>query len=718
MKWVRRLALAFGALVGVVLLAVAGVWAVIYVNGGRGTSPLPSEIAGPMRPAAADAAAAQRQHEARAQVGRTDAPQILFGDLHVHTHYSADAALQGLGIADREGPSPPGDACDFARFCSQLDFWSINDHAESLTPAHWQQTIDTVRECNALAGDPANPDLVTYLGWEWSHAGSPEAHYGHKNVVFRDIEEGRVPTRPIGSAEGPHAAFMAVGAIGTVAYPGLDDWADFHRWMRDQVALDDCPENVPVRDLPTDCRESALDPPTLFAKLADWGLPAIVIPHGLSWGITNPAHADLRVQLGMHDPRWQPLLEVYSGHGNSEVYREFVRGREAEEGEFVCPTGQEGIELCCERAETLTRERCDEPKSADCDAAVLDAQRAATSFLAEIGTPVAAVPGTTNDDWGECGQLEDAFLPAYNYRPRQSAQYALALGNDPENATPQRLRWGLIGASDTHRSRPGTGYREFARQLMSDGAPYPIPGSDREDRNASFFYTGGLAAAHAGARDRDSIFDALAKRHVYATSGDRTLLWFDLIDADGTRHPMGSEVRASDTPRFEVRALGAFEPQPGCPEFVHDALPAERIADLCRGHCYHPSDVRKPIERIEVVRIRPQTSADEAIRPLIQDPWLTHACPGDGKGCRFSFEDPELLRDGRESLYYVRAIQAPSLAVNGDPLRCTRDAEGRCIAVDGCGLLPDGTPDDCLAPVGERAWSSPIFVDPPSVPDA
>lgn len=718
MKWLRRLAIVIGALLGIVLLAVVALVALVALNGGRGTSPLPTEIVGPARPATADSAAAARQREGRARVGRADAPQILFGDLHVHTHYSADAALQALGITDREGPSPPGDACDFARFCSQLDFWSINDHAESLTQTHWQRTIDTVRECNALSGDPANPDLVTYLGWEWSHASSPEVHYGHKNVVLRDIAEGRVPARPIGSAAGPHLGFMVVGAIGTVSKHGLDDWADFHRWMRDQVALADCPEGVPVRELPEDCRESAPDPPTLFAKLADWGFPAVVIPHGLSWGITNPAHADLAVQLGMHDPRWQPLLEVYSGHGNSEVYRDFVRGRETSEGEFVCPRGQEGVELCCERAEVLARERCPDPQSAHCDAAVLDAQRAATGFLAEIGTPVAAVPGTTNDDWGECGQIQDAFLPAYNYRPRQSAQYALALGNDEGDTTDQRFRWGLIGASDTHRSRPGTGYREFARQLMTDGAPYPIPGADLEDRGASFYYTGGLAAVHAGARDRDSIFDALANRHVYATSGDRTLLWFDLIADDGTKYPMGSEVAANGTPRFEVRALGAFEQQPGCPTFVQDALPAERIQDLCRGHCYHPSDARKAIERIEVVRIRPQDSAEEAIRPLIEDPWRTHECPGDGSGCRYAFEDPDFLRDGRESVYYVRAIQAPSPAVNGDPLRCTRDAEGRCIAVKGCGTLPDGTPDDCLAPVGERAWSSPIFVDPPSSPGA
>src|SRR5206468_3030550 len=82
---------------------------------------------------------------------------------------------------------PPADACDFARFCSALDFWSINDHAEGVSPRHWQETKESIRQCNAVAGDPRYPDLVSFLGWEWTQVGvTPADHYGHKNVVFHD----------------------------------------------------------------------------------------------------------------------------------------------------------------------------------------------------------------------------------------------------------------------------------------------------------------------------------------------------------------------------------------------------------------------------------------------------------------------------------------------------------------------------------------------------
>ncbi|MFP6600810.1 MAG: DUF3604 domain-containing protein, partial [Deltaproteobacteria bacterium] len=66
--------------------------------------------------------------------------QVLFGDLHVHTTYSSDAFLFSLPMLQGDGAHPIADACDYARHCSALDFWSINDHAESMTPRNW---IDT-----------------------------------------------------------------------------------------------------------------------------------------------------------------------------------------------------------------------------------------------------------------------------------------------------------------------------------------------------------------------------------------------------------------------------------------------------------------------------------------------------------------------------------------------------------------------------------------------
>ena len=65
-----------------------------------------------------------------------------------------------------------------------------------------------------------------------------------------------------------------------------------------------------------------------------------------------------------------------------------------------------------------------------------------------------------------------------------------------------------------------------------------------------------------------------------------------------------------------------------------------------------------------------------------------------------------------DSVYYVRALQEPTPALNGDPLRCIRDERGRCIEARPC--LSPTSDDECTAEIQERAWSSPIFVRPPT----
>ena len=109
------------------------------------------------------------------------------------------------------------------------------------------------------------------------------------------------------------------------------------------------------------------------------------------------------------------------------------------------------------------------------------------------------------------------------------------------------------------------------------------------------------------------------------------------------------------------------------------------------------------------MRIRTQESADEDVVELIEDPWRVIPCSGDPGGCQAAFTDPEFASAGRDALYYVRAIEAPSPAVAADPLGCEYDDSGRCVSVDPCWGRPDS--DECLAETEERAWSSPIFVD-------
>lgn len=681
--------------------------------------------------------------------GQNDGKQILFGDLHVHTTFSADAFLTSLPLLNGEGAHPPADACDYARYCSALDFWSINDHAEGITPRHWQETIDTIRKCNDVAGNPDNPDVVAFLGWEWTQVGQTrEDHYGHKNVILRGTNDDEVPARPIGS-KGLAAGAMTTGlptlAAAAIGIGGGDRrYNDLLYYLNERAETEICPDGVPERELPRDCMERTKTPGELFARLDDWGFDSIVIPHGTTWGFYTPAGSTWWKQLNaeQHDPKRQTLVEVFSGHGNSEEYRTFRAVRFDENGNPHCPEPSADYLPSCWRAGQIIEERCAKEghPAEEC------ARRAAEARLRYVEGGQGghhAIPGATPADWLDAGQCQDCFLPAFNYRPGGAVQYMMAIRNFDESPETQRFRFGFIGSSDNHTARPGTGFKEIDRRenteasgvideeagrRMQAPASEPVPHSrPTEDviddlqafqllemeRQASFFMTGGLVATHASGRDRNAIWDAFERREVYGTSGDRILLWFDLLDENGNAIvPMGGEVEMFQTPRFRVRAVGAFKQKPGCPEDSAQALDEARLHHLCRGECYNPSDQRKRITRIEVVRIRPQSHPGEPLQPLIEDPWKVFTCDPDAAGCSVDFDDPQFASFGRNSLYYVRAIQEPSPTINADNLRCERDAEGKCIVAAPCyGDYRTEYQDDCLAESEERAWSSPIFID-------
>ena len=95
--------------------------------------------------------------------------KIYWGELHSHTHYSWD----GVGY----------DAFDYARYITDLDFYTMTDHARlprnglsrGLNESMWEEYAEEVQTHH----DP--PLFVTLHAYECS-LGSP---YGHHNVYFR-----------------------------------------------------------------------------------------------------------------------------------------------------------------------------------------------------------------------------------------------------------------------------------------------------------------------------------------------------------------------------------------------------------------------------------------------------------------------------------------------------------------------------------------------------
>ena len=98
------------------------------------------------------------------------------------------------------------------------------------------------------------------------------------------------------------------------------------------------------------------------------------------------------------------------------------------------------------------------------------------------------------------------------------------------------------------------------------------------------------------------------------------------------------------------------------------------------------------------------------IETLIEDPWKVLECEPSQEGCMVEFEDPNFTDANREIIYYVRAIQEPSLTIGAANFACDLDESGKCLKVNFCGDAEGQGEGDCLSESEERAWSSPIFV--------
>jgi hypothetical protein len=707
----------------------------------------PGVIEGTVLPSNVVEDRANRVNLVKSELEVLDDKQILFGDLHVHTTYSTDAFMWSLPFFNGKGASPIADACDYARFCSALDFWSINDHAEASTPRKWQETKESIQQCNNLS--EGTDDLVSFLGWEWTQVNNnPENHYGHKNVMFLETDDSLVPPRAIGSG-GLAPMVMRLGLPwsmsalpATLDFPNRDRFFAFNKFFEEIQEVPVCPSGVGTKDLPLDCYEEAENPNILFQKLKAWDTPYMVIPHGTTWGYYTPATSDWKKQLESYqDESSQFLFEIFSGHGNSEEYRSWNDGAIDLNGDLFCPEATSDFLPTCQQAGNIMAQRC-EDSGMDAQSCLELVAKTKSNSIRMGAMGYAAVNEIDPSDYLNAGQCKDCFLPSFNYRPLGSAQYVLALRDFTDTDNPKRFKFGFIGSSDNHGARPGTGYKEIDRLYNTEANGFNDPffqklsnlsrpkgkleptyidlntrrlesildlnlATDAE-RQSAYFMTGGLVAAHSSSRSRGSIWNALERKEVYATSGPRILLWFD-AQTESESLAMGSELSVSQSPVFTVKAAGSLKQKPGCPESSTGGLTKDRLEKICNSECYNPSNERRLISRIEVIKILPQQFESEPIETLVDDVWKSFPC--NSTSCKVSFQDEQFSIGRRDAVYYVRAIEEPSATLSGDPLGCEYDENGQCIKAKVCRVGVNKNRGECIAPAEHRAWSSPIFLN-------
>ncbi len=273
------------------------------------------------------------------------------------------------------------------------------------------------------------------------------------------------------------------------------------------------------------------------------------------------------------------------------------------------------------------------------------------------------------------------------------------------------MAFGFIAATDGHNAAPGDAEEwDFVGKIGAASSPAvrrlrTRPDTPPHSQILLDHGSGGLAAVWAEENTRDSIFEGMKRREAYATSGPRILLRFFAgwgFDGAITEEPERIAVATAGG----VPMGGVLQPEEGgveSPTFFVWAL-----ADWMSA----------PLQRIQVVKgwIDADGQTHEEVRDIacadgLQVDPKTHRCPDNGASvdvatCELRGESgakqlmtawrDEDFDPSQDAFYYVRVLQNPTCRWSTyDAIRLGREPDPRVPAT-----------------IRERAWSSPIWIDP------
>lgn len=621
-----------------------------------------------------------RPDERAACADRDPLRRPLFGDLHVHTALSFDAAAYDVRTRPRDAYAfargeaidlPPYDAEGRAtrtlRLDRPLDFAAVTDHSEFLaeiaicsdpsSPAFGARTCTSWRDADVRAGDYG--ELTGALVLSPPRRASlcrsdPSACAGALDGAWQEVQQAAEDAYDRSEACA-FTSFVAYEWTGTASGDNLHRNVVFRTRSVPRLPTSFFEAWSPERlwdALERDCRD---DPSGACDVLAiphngNLGAGSMFVPIGEDGEPYAREDAERRAAI-------EPLVEVYQHKGSSECVDR--RGD---------PLASED-ELC--RFEEVHRVVCrgtpEDPP--DCTPGC---ERGGIGFLGGCVAPSDSVRGTLRN-----GLVEQARI----------------------GANPFRL--GMIGSTDSHQSLAGGTDEASFRGHLGDSDDEPLelleqdPGVLLRGITVS---AGGLAVVWAEENSRDAIFDAMRRRETYATSGTRIVVRFfagrglasDLCDATD----LAAQGYAGGVP------MGGDVPHegPGPLRFVVAAM-------------RDPSGAR--LERIQIVV--GQLEADGTTRERVIDvagsalgegPDPTTCAPPAGGADQLCavWEDPE-FDPARPAFWYARVLEVPTCRWS----RYVCD-EAR---VDCASIASDDPLAVCCDParhaIQERAWTSPVW---------
>jgi hypothetical protein len=600
--------------------------------------------------------------------------QPFFGETHVHTALSFDAAIGGI-ITDSS------DSYDFAKgepiglppyiagvpqrtaqLRRPLDFTALSDHAEFFGEVKTCLTeglpgYDSP-ECTQFrvvlpSDNPgtlnlaffAAPYTATVAPSRFDFCGVDDAIcLAESSLVWQEIQD---------AAAAHYDQSNACSFTTFVAY----EWAgnpatqNLHR----NIIF----RNADVPALPTSYVEEPT-PEGLWAQLQTQCLDAedscdvLAIPHNsnVSNGLQFiPENYDDKTPLSTEDAafraRMEPLVEIYQHKGESE----------------------------CRPGILTTDEQCSFEK--------LNVTR--------LGVP------------GGAQEVYDPRLFVRNIL-KEGMQVEDQIGANP-------FQMGIIGATDSHNSLAGgtneEDYGTYGHLGTRDATPeFNLAPQAQAPLGGIEASAGGLAVVWAEENSRDALFAAMRRREVYGTSGSRPILRFfagafrkdacadgNVVTTGYTQGvPMGAEIGAINgkkSPVFLVEA--AKDPGPG-------GLDLQRV-QIIKGWVDNGGNANELV--IDVAGNANNGAA-------VDEDTCTPTGTGATTLCA-QWEDPDFDPEER-AFYYARVLENPScrwskFLCNAQGVDC--DVPGTITAG-----LEECCNEDVPTTIQERAWSSPIFYQP------
>jgi len=606
-----------------------------------------------------------------------------FGDLHIHTRFSADAYIFGTRVAPRDAYAfATGAAIPFSDDNEQqtrssqidrpLDFAAVTDHSEFFGEVRLCDTVGSPvydsHLCQLLRqAEPPDQQFTATVNWLFP-AGIPNPPHlpfcsepgvdcGAAAVsVWHDIQA---------AAE---AAYDRTASCAFTSFVGYEYTASpVGRHLHRNIIFRN--HHVPATVASYIETFAGGVPQGVWSAIEDaclhagTGCDAVIIPHnpnlsgGMQWMDPADSTEALRRQT------LEPLVEIHQIKGNSECRFDRLAGAGAGTADELCTFEQ--------------------MKNAD------------------------EVPGE-----------EPPAIDAYPLRNmvRNTLKDGLAL-EETLGVNPFRL--GFVGSTDNHDGAAGsvaeTGWAGY--QGNNDSSPARQIGDHIRSN------PGGLAVAWAEENSRDAIFSALRRRETYATSGTRPVVRFFGGDLSGVKCGASTLVHdayASGTPMGGE--LGAVR-GPHSPRFVVWAAKDPGTADSPGTDLQRIQIVKGWLDKQGKTQERVVDVAGDAGNGADVDP---ATCAPRGTGARelcAVWRDPTFRRRER-SFYYARVLENPTCrwstrvckAAGVDPLSadCAAQAATAGAPFASCCLGPANDP--FLDPfVQERAWTSPIWYRPESI---